>query len=100
MAFTSWSFLVLAGLTVVLYYLAPRRFQWILLLAASMVFYLAGGFQALVWLLGVILVTWGCGLLLDRQNRRRKALPKDDKADRPKSNAEKSRSPQRPASCA
>lgn len=80
MAFTSWSFLVLAGLTVVLYYLAPRRFQWILLLAASMVFYLAGGFQALVWLLGVILVTWGCGLLLDWQNRRRKALPKDDKA--------------------
>lgn len=80
MAFTSWTFLVLTGGTVVLYYLLPGRFQWLLLLAASMVFYLAGGVQALAWLLAVTAVTWGAGLLLERQNRRRKDLPKDDKA--------------------
>ena len=80
MAFTSWSFVGLAAATVALYYLAPRRFQWMLLLAASMVFYVAGGGKTLCWLLGVIAVTWGAGMLLQRENESRKALPKGDKA--------------------
>ena len=80
MAFTSWSFVALVAATVLLYYLVPRRFQWVLLLAASMVFYVAGGAGTVVWLLGVAAVTWGAGLLLQRENRARKALEKGDKA--------------------
>lgn len=80
MAFTSWPFLALVAATVVLYYGLPRRFQWMLLLLASTVFYIAGGWGSLFWLAAVAAVTWGAGLALDRLNAARKALPKGDKA--------------------
>lgn len=80
MAFTSWAFPALVLAVVVLYYVLPRRVQWMVLLAASMVFYVSGGAKPLVWLLGVAAVTWGAGLLLHRKNVERKALPKGDKA--------------------
>ena len=57
--------------TVALYYLLPRRFQWMLLLAASMVFYVAGGGQDLSGCWRVAAVTWGCGLALQRLNDQR-----------------------------
>lgn len=81
MAFTSWAFLALAAGTVTLYYLVPKSMQWILLLAASAVFYLAGGVRPVAWLLGVGAVTWAAGLLLERQNRARRALPKGERAE-------------------
>lgn len=80
MAFTSWTFLALVALTVVLYYLVPKAAQWWLLLAASAVFYLAGGVKPVAWLLFVILVTWAAGLVLHGRNCKRKALEKGDKA--------------------
>ena len=80
MAFTSWQFLALVAVTVALYYLLPRRFQWILLLLASAAFYVSGGWAGLVWLAAVAAVTWVAGLLLDRLNTARKALPKGEKA--------------------
>ena len=39
MAFTSWTFLALVAAAVILYYAVPKRVQWVLLLAASAVFY-------------------------------------------------------------
>ncbi len=80
MAFTSWSFVALAAGTVLLYYWTPGRWQWLLLLAASVVFYAAGGWGSLCWLAGVIAVTWLAGLALGRLNEARRALPKGDKA--------------------
>ena len=79
MAFTSLNFILLVALTVVLYYCLPRRFQWMLLLAASMVFYLAGGGKTIVWLLAIAAITWGCGMLLQQKNNQRKQIPKGDK---------------------
>ena len=80
MAFTSGTFLLLVAAAVAVYYVTPGRWQWLVLLAASMVFYLAGGLQALVWLLTVIAVTWAAGLLLQRLNDSRSRLEKGDKA--------------------
>ena len=80
MAFTSAAFLGLTALAVVLYYVLPKRAQWCVLLAASMVFYLAGGWKSLIWLLLVILVTWTAGLLLGRLNERAPS----DKAEKAK----------------
>lgn len=76
MAFTSLTFVLLVLATVALYYLLPRRFQWLLLLAASMVFYLSGGGRTVIWLLAVAAVTWGCGLALQRLNDQRKGADK------------------------
>ena len=80
MAFTSAAFLGLTALAVVLYYVLPKRAQWCVLLAASMVFYLAGGWKSLIWLLLVILVTWTAGHLLGRLNERAPS----DKAEKAK----------------
>ena len=80
MAFTSAAFLGLTALAVVLYYVLPKRAQWCVLLAASMVFYLAGGWKSLIWLLLVILATWTAGLLLGRLNERAPS----DKAEKAK----------------
>ena len=70
MSFASLPFVGLVAAGVILYYLVPKRLQWVVLLLASMVFYLAGGVKSAVWLVLVAAVTWLTGLLLDRQNAR------------------------------
>ncbi len=46
MSITSFLFLCFIFAVFVLYYLIPSRFQWVLLLIASVVFYLSGGIQS------------------------------------------------------
>ncbi len=68
MSFTSPVFLIATGLLVVAYYLIPRRFQWLLLLAVSYAFYASGGLQAIAFLLLTTGFTWAAGLILERLN--------------------------------
>ena len=70
MSFASLPFVGLVAAGVILYYLVPKKLQWVVLLLASMVFYLAGGVKSAVWLVLVAAVTWLTGLLLARQNAR------------------------------
>ena len=70
MSFASLPFVALVALSVVLYYLVPKRSQWIILLLASMAFYLSGGVKSAAWLVLVAGITWLTGLLLARQNAR------------------------------
>ena len=63
MSFASLPFVALAALSVVLYYLVPKRGQWLVLLLASMVFYLSGGVKSAAWLVLVAGITWLTGLL-------------------------------------
>ena len=70
MSFASLPFVGLVAAGVILYYLVPKKLQWVVLLLASMVFYLAGGIKSAVWLVLVAAVTWLTGLLLARQNAR------------------------------
>ena len=79
MSFASLSFVALVALSVVLYYLVPKRGQWVILLLASMVFYLSGGVKSAAWLVLIAGLTWLTGLLLARQNARI-APDKDAKA--------------------
>ena len=64
MSFASLPFVGLVAAGVILYYLVPKKLQWVVLLLASMVFYLAGGVKSAVWLVLVAAVTWLTGLLL------------------------------------
>lgn len=65
MKFTSFSFLLFAaGLTVV-YYIAPKRWQWYLLLIASFSFYLWAGAGYLWYILFTILTTYAVIRILD-----------------------------------
>ena len=49
-----------------LYYLCPGRFQWMLLLAASLLLYAQGGLQPLAFLVGTAMVVWGAALAIER----------------------------------
>ena len=71
MSFASLPFVGLVTAGVVLYYLVPKRAQWVVLLLASMVFYLVGGVKSAVWLVLVAGLTWLAGLLLEKQRASR-----------------------------
>ena len=67
---------------VILYYLLPKKVQWVFLLALSLGFYWFGGWKALLILGFTALTTWSAGLLLDGLNRKEKALPEGSEAVR------------------
>ena len=46
MSFASLPFVGLVATGVILYYLVQKKLQWVVLLLASMVFYLAGGVKS------------------------------------------------------
>ncbi|MBQ1887281.1 MAG: MBOAT family protein [Firmicutes bacterium] len=66
MSFTSLRFLALIGGTTVLYYIVPKKIQWLALLAASCCFYAAAGASAACYLGGTILITWAAGIVMER----------------------------------
>ncbi len=71
MNFLSLLFLTFFGLTQLLYYLCPKRYQTLLLLAANSVFYLWNAPVMGLYLLGSTLLTWLCGLAMERGKCRR-----------------------------
>ena len=67
MAFFSWQFITFLTISVVVYYLIPGRFQWLVLLASSAWYYLVGGGpRAAVFVSVTVVTTWGGALLMDR----------------------------------
>ena len=66
MSFTSLPFLVLVGLSVAVYYLLPQRVQWMVLLAASMVFYCVGGGRTVLYVFYTAATVYVAGRLLGR----------------------------------
>lgn len=72
MQLISYSFVALWMLTFALYYLVPKKFQWYILLAASLGFYVIGlrGFP--LGLLLTAVTTYGCGLYLKNSLEREK----------------------------
>lgn len=73
MQFISYSFVILWAVTFALYYLVPKRMQWYILLAASLIFYVVGlrGFPLNLLLTGV--TTYGCGIYLKKALEQEKA---------------------------
>ena len=80
MQFTSVSFLLFATVLLAAYYLIPRKGQWILLLAASYVFYLWAGTQYLAFILFTTLSTYGATMLMDRNLGKQEKYLAENKA--------------------
>ena len=76
MQFISYSFVILWMITFALYYLVPKRMQWYVLLAASLIFYGVGlgGFPLNLLLTGV--TTYGCGIYIKKALEQEKAALK------------------------
>ncbi len=73
MSINSLAFLGFLLAAVVLYYLLPKQHRWVILFAASLVFYLTYGLRAGLYFLVTIVLTYGFGLWLDRLSKIRPA---------------------------
>ena len=66
MSFTSLSFIGFLAAVFVVYYIVPRRIQWVVLLVASLLFYLSAGVKIVFFLFFSTATTFLAGLLLGR----------------------------------
>lgn len=87
MSFLSVSFLLFLGILIVLYYALPHKWQWVILLAASYLFYVFAGVRYLVFLVFTTISTYLAIRFIDIRNTKQDAYlaeHKDDmsKADR------------------
>lgn len=81
MLFTSYEFLGFLAALLLLYYLAPKRFQWQLLLAASYLFYFLTGPSNLIYILAATATTYLAGWQIARIGERQSAYLKEHKAE-------------------
>lgn len=81
MFFTSYEFLGFFILLLLLYYIIPAKWQWILLLGGSYLFYLAADPRYLLYILATTVLTYGAARLIERNLLRQKAYLKDHKAE-------------------
>lgn len=79
MSFTSLPFLVLVLVSVGVYYLLPKKGQWVALLAASMVFYCVGGSKTVLYVFYTAATVYVSGRLLGHFNALRRAAPKEER---------------------
>ena len=68
MSIFSGTFALFAVVLVILYFLLPRRCQWAVLLIASLLFYLAGGWDGIIYILVTILSQYFLAMALERRN--------------------------------
>lgn len=61
------------------YYLAPKKIQWCVLLAASLVFYCFGGWTSIFYVLFTSLSAYASTVFMDRLSDRQKAYLKENK---------------------
>lgn len=80
MLFTSYEFLLFAGVLLILYYTLPKPFQWVLLLAASMMFYGAGGVGYLAYILILTGAAYLVTMLMSRISARETAYLEEHRA--------------------
>lgn len=69
MSFISAVFVGFLLTVVIVYYLMPERYQWIVLLSASYVFYFAAGIELAIYLLFTTIIVFFAGNMLGRLNQ-------------------------------
>lgn len=77
MSLVSNTFIIFSIVSIVLYYLVPARLKWMVLLAFSYFYYIAGGIRYVVFLLFSTLITYGAAILIqnmeEKENGKKKA---------------------------
>ena len=81
MTFTSINFLLFFGILLVLYYVLPRKIQWVILLGASYSFYLFAGFKYLAFIIFTTVTTYLVTRYMDRNTSLHEAYIKEHKAE-------------------
>ena len=70
MSLVSNLFLLFVAASILIYYIVPRKSQWIVLLIFSYLYYIAGGPRYVVFILFSTLVTWLMALLIEKAERK------------------------------
>jgi len=71
--FTSYGFIAFLIVLFALYYLIPKRFQWLLLLIADAFFYYCAGWQGLAFMAATVFIAWGSTNLMGKSLAAQKA---------------------------
>ncbi len=74
MLFTSYAFIAFITVLFIVYYLVPGKMQWMLLLAASYLFYFSANPKYLIYISVTTATTYAAGLLIARTAARQDAL--------------------------
>ncbi|MGM9614793.1 MAG: MBOAT family O-acyltransferase [Oscillospiraceae bacterium] len=82
MPINSTAFLLFLAMAVADYYLTPKKYRYLVLLAASVYFYLAYSVRAALCLLATIVTTYAGGLLLGEIHRREKEALAEENVNR------------------
>ncbi|MBR4111167.1 MAG: MBOAT family protein [Clostridia bacterium] len=69
MSLVSIEFIGFVIISLLLYYMIPKKYQWIMLLVSSISFYLIGGTTAILYLIFTTLTTYFAGRLLGKCNK-------------------------------
>ncbi len=80
MQFTSFGFLAAIALLLVVYYLIPKKTQWVLLLVASYAFYLLAGIEYLFFILFTTVSTYLAAYAMGRRLEKQDAYLAENKA--------------------
>ena len=72
MLFTSYAFIVFLTIVIVLYYVFPKKIQWVLLLIASYFFYFCANPVYLLFIFVSTLCVYLCTLWMDYENETNK----------------------------
>ena len=76
MSFVSLQFLLFVTVTVIGYYLIPKRFQWLWLLLFSYIYYASAGIKYLFFIIFTTLTVYGTARLVDAVNQQALAKAK------------------------
>ena len=68
MSIISLQFIAFTATLVLLYFVLPRKWQWVILLIASAVFYLTGGWKGIFYILATIISQYLIALVLEKKN--------------------------------
>lgn len=81
MFFTSYEFIGFFALLLFLYYIVPKKCQWILLLLGSYLFYFAANPQFLWYILATTVLTYAAARLIEQNFVRQRAYLKEHKEE-------------------
>ena len=69
MLFTSLSFFIFLAVALLLFYVLPKKCQWIVLLVASLVFYISFSWKFLFFIISTIVTIYGATYGIEKVNK-------------------------------
>lgn len=81
MLFTSYQFILFVLVALILYYVVPKRIQWIVLLCMNMLFYVYAGLSGIIFIVTTIVTTYAGARLIYREKDRSVRFIEEHKCD-------------------